>query len=116
MKLKVINTFIDKEDLQVAHQPGGTLCTSDLSRVNDLVKRGLCEIESLEDDAPKEPVSEKVSFKDAEYDLEVVKAALANIGVSVAATAKVKGVTKALDALTEEQAEALSESLKTKEE
>ena len=46
----------------------------------------------------------------------MIKDALAAIGVSVAPNAKAKGVENALSKLTDEQTNALSETLKTEEE
>ena len=46
----------------------------------------------------------------------MIKEALAAIGVTVAANAKAKGVENALSKLTDEQTQALSETLKKEEE
>lgn len=115
MKLKVVQAFIDKEDHSTIHKVGDTLCISDLSRINFMVRKGICEIVSIDDD-PLEDSTEKVSFNDNDYDLEVIKNALGEIGSPVAPNAKVKGVTNAVAKLTEEQTNALLEVLKPKEE
>ena len=49
MKLIVLKPFKDKNDHQTIYKSGDHLITSELSRVNDLVKRGLCEIASVDD-------------------------------------------------------------------
>ena len=45
--LLVLEVFKDKNDHAKVYQPGDHLETDDLSRVNDLVKRGLAKIESV---------------------------------------------------------------------
>lgn len=115
MKLNVLHIFRDKEDHTTIHKVGDTLCISDLTRINHLVKIGYCEIVSIDDD-PIEDNSDKVYFNDNDYDLDVIKNALGEIGSPVAPNAKVKGVTNALAKLTEEQTNALLEVLKPKEE
>ena len=80
--------------------------TDELNRVNDLVARGICVIKSLESKQ-----AEKVTFQDNEYDLNVVKAALESINAPVAKNAGVKGVTKAIEALSDESVTALKEAL-----
>ena len=49
MKLVVLKPFRDKNDHQTIYKSGDLLTTNDLSRVNDLVKRGMCEITSVGD-------------------------------------------------------------------
>ncbi len=114
MKLVVLKPFRDKNDHQTIYKSGDHLITSELSRVNDLVKRGLCEIASVDDgDDGKadEKKPETISFQQKEYGLDEVKAALEEIGNPAAKNAGVKGVSKKLDELTEEQAASLSEIL-----
>lgn len=57
-----------------------------------------------------------VSFGGQEHPLVAMKVALEAVGVAVAKNAGVPAVTKALDALTEEQTAALVEALAAKEE
>lgn len=57
-----------------------------------------------------------VSFGGQEHPLAAMKVALEAVGVAVAKNAGVPAVTKALDALTEEQTAALAEVLAAKEE
>lgn len=101
-------------------QPGGTLQTDDLTRVNDLVKRGLCEIVSVENPVLEQPGTgdnsgnagaKLVEFQGAQYSLDDVKAALNEIGAGVNANAGVKGVNNKLATLTEDQYIQLQEKL-----
>ena len=82
MKLIVLKPFKDKNDHQTIYKSGDHLITSELSRVNDLVKRGLCEIASVDDgDDGKadEKKPETISFQQKEYGLDEVKAALESL-------------------------------------
>ena len=110
MELCVKKPFIDKNDKSKTYNVGDTLQTDELDRINDLVGRGLCVIVSVGGSLP-EKASEKVAFQGEEYDLNVVKAALESINSPVAKNAGVKGVTKAIDALSEESITALKEAL-----
>lgn len=99
-------------------QPGDNLQTDDLTRVNDLVKRGLCEIVSVESSANDEANTggnsggaDLVEFQGTKYSLDAVKAALSEIGVSVNANAKTKGVSDKLATLSEEQIAQLQDKL-----
>ncbi len=113
MKLKVIKEFNGKAEGKLL-KPNDVIETVDVDRINTLVKRGFCEILSLEN-APAGDSGKVVEFQGKEYDLEKVKAALAAINAPVAANAAVKGVTNALAKLTEDQAAALAETLKEEE-
>ncbi len=106
MELRVKRAFKDKYDTSKAYKEGDTLHTDELNRVNDLVARGLCVITSVESN-----LSEKVTFQEKEYDLNVVKNALEAIGKPVAKNAGIKGVTKAIEALSDESVTALKEVL-----
>lgn len=68
MELTVKKAFIDKNDKGKIYKVGETLHTDELNRVNDLVARGFCVIKSLESKQ-----TEKVTFQDNEYDLNVVR-------------------------------------------
>lgn len=107
MKLIVLNSFRDKNNRQTIYKAGDCLITNDLNRVNDLVKRGLCEIASVVDDEK----SNTITFQQKEYGIDEVKAALEEIGNPAAKNAGVKGVSKKLEELTEEQAASLSDIL-----
>lgn len=117
--LIAIMAFKDKFDKSKIYQPGDKLQTGDLTRVNDLVKRGLCEIAgTVEADAETDanPGTDNaddnlVTFNGNQYALDVVKAALKEIGAGVNANAKIKGVTDALAKLSEDQQTALQEKL-----
>ena len=101
MELAVKKAFIDKNDKGKIYKVGETLHTDELNRVNDLVARGICVIKSLESKQ-----AEKVTFQDNEYDLNVE-----SINAPVAKNAGVKGVTKAIEALSDESVTALKEAL-----
>ena len=101
-------------------QPGGTLQTDDLTRVNDLVKRGLAKIVSVDNpvmentgtgDNSGNADAKLVEFQGAQYSLEDVKAALKEIGAGVNANAGVKGVSDKLATLSEDQYIQLQEKL-----
>ena len=106
MELTVKKAFIDKNDKGKIYKVGETLQSDELNRVNDLVARGLCVITSVGSN-----LSEKVTFQDNEYDLNVVKNALESINAPVAKNAGVKGVTKVIEALSDESVTALKEAL-----
>ena len=101
-------------------QPGGTLQTDDLTRVNDLVQRGLAKIVSVDNpvldeqgagDNSGNADAKLVEFQGAQYSLDDVKAALKEIGAGVNANAGVKGVSDKLAALSEDQIAQLQEKL-----
>ena len=101
-------------------QPGGTLQTDDLTRVNDLVQRGLAKIVSVDNpvldeqgagDNSGDADAKLVEFQGAQYSLEDVKAALKEIGAGVNANAGVKGVSDKLATLSEDQYTQLQEKL-----
>lgn len=113
--------FKDKITKEIIN-PGEKLRTDDLDRVNDLVKRGLCEIASVdysEEDGSGSDTGEDsgsdnaklVEFQGATYSLDVVKAALKEIGAGVNTNAGVKGVSDKLAALSEDQIAQLQEKL-----
>lgn len=111
--------FKDKITKEIIN-PGEKLQTDDLDRVNDLVKRGLCEIASVDyseedgSDTGEDSGSDNaklVEFQGATYSLDVVKAALKEIGAGVNANAGVKGVSDKLAALSEDQIAQLQEKL-----
>lgn len=118
LKLKVVTDFRDRDNIEHIHRKGDVLTLSDLNRVNDMVSRKLCVIISVETPTPSEAPQpkEEVSFQGTSYEINVIKDALAAIGVTVAANAKAKGVENALSKLTDEQTQALSETLKKEEE
>lgn len=111
--------FKDKITNQII-QPGGTLQTDDLTRVNDLVQRGLAKIVSVDNpvldeqgagDNSGNADAKLVEFQGAQYSLEDVKAALKEIGAGVNANAGVKGVSDKLATLSEDQYIQLKEKL-----
>lgn len=117
LKLKVLQDFRDRNDVEHIHHKGEVLTLDDLDRVNDMVSRKICVIVSVETPSVEAPQpKEKVSFQGTSYEINVIKDALAAIGVTVAANAKAKGVENALSKLTDEQTQALSETLKKEEE
>lgn len=129
LKLKVLRPFKDKHDLKVRYEAGDELPISvdkpeNVARINDLIARGLCQIAAAEAETPAaapagkddEAAPATVSFGGQEHPLAALKVALEAVGVSVAKNAGVPAVTKALDALTEEQTAALAEVLAAKEE
>ena len=116
MELKVIRSFIGKVEGRTL-QPGETIHTTDVERINAMVGRGYCVIVSLATEsegvpaAPENDGEDTLTIGGAGYALSSVKEALAAIGVNVAANAKEKGVMNALGKLTEEEAKALVEKL-----
>lgn len=119
--LRVISKFNGKDEGKTLN-PGDTLTTDDVTRVNALVAQKLCLITSFEvaKDAATTTATDNatIAVNGVSYDVEEVKKALASIGVSVAANAKVKGVTSALEKLSDEQTSQLEAALtaNTKEE
>jgi hypothetical protein len=123
MKLKVIKPFNGKAEGKTLC-PGEVIQSNDVERINALVGRGFCVIVALDDvpaahetapTIPVEVVSDYVEFQGKRYHIDTVKAALGIIGVRVAHNAKEKAVGNALSALTEEQAQTLSEMLNNNE-
>ena len=117
--LIALEFFKDKITNEIS-QPGGTLQTDDLTRVNNLVKRGLCEIVSVDNpvldeqgagDNSGNADAKLVEFQGAQYSLDDVKVALKEIGAGVNANAGVKGVSDKLAALSEDQIAQLQEKL-----
>ena len=114
MKLEVIKKFNGKAEGKVL-QPGDVVVTTDIYRINALVKGGYCKITSLEEASPANAGGKVVEFNGEEFGLDEVKAALSAIGAPVASNAGVKGVNNALEKLTEDQAAALVKTLKEEE-
>mgnify|MGYP001309362358 CR=1 FL=1 len=115
-KLKVTKPFRDKNNPEKNYKEGETLTTDEISRVNDLVARGMCVISSVEvktANEDKNPGGEgsKIMVLEKEFEVEAVKKALDAIGVGIAKNAGVPGVTKKLSELTEEQTKALFDTL-----
>ena len=110
--LKVNKKFQDKCTNEVC-LPGSAFKTDDVSRVNDLVRRGLCDLVGVDASAPSDNEKQiTVSFQGVDYALNDMKAALVAAGVKVNANAGVKGVSNAIEKLSEDEALRLSESLK----
>ncbi len=110
--LKVSKKFQDKYTNEVC-LPGSAFKTDDVSRVNDLVRRGLCDLVGVDASAPSDNEKQStVSFQGVDYALDDMKAALVAAGVKVNANAGVKGVSNAIEKLSEDEALRLSESLK----
>lgn len=116
MKLKVIKPFNGRDEGKVL-SPGDVVVTTDIDRINALVGRGYCEITSLEDESEDANTgSDVVELQGVEFSLVDVKAALSAIGAPVSGNAGIKGVSNALDKLSEEQIAALLEVLNKEEE
>lgn len=123
MKLKVIKPFNGKAEGKTLC-PGEFIQSNDVERINALVGRGFCVIVALDDapaasetapTIPVEVVSDHVEFQGKRYHIETIKAALGIMGIRVAHNAKEKAVSNALSALTDEQAQTLSEMLNNNE-
>lgn len=109
--LKVKGAFKCKYTGKI-YQPGDTLETNEIDRVNDMLQRNLCVITAVSSEDAADKAADKITFQDAEYDLDVIKEALKTIGAKVAENAKVKGVTNAIEKLSEEGKAKLAETLK----
>lgn len=126
LNLKVEKKFKDKET-QALHQVGEVFALNEESveRINDLLKRVLCSVKSVEVSTPdvneqKAPdnVSKSesetpkvVMFREKEYPLAAVRVALESIGAPIASNGGVPSATKKIESLTDEQAEALAAAL-----
>ncbi len=126
LNLKVEKKFKDKET-QALHQVGEVFALNEESveRINDLLKRGLCSVKSVEVSAPEineqkapDNVSKSegetpkvVMFREKEYPLAAVRVALESIGAPIANNGGVPSATKKIESLTDEQAEALAAAL-----
>ena len=109
IELTAQKPFVDKNDQKVSYKKGDKLNTDDVDRINDLVKRGLCDITSLEVADEK---TDNITFGDKQYDKATMIAALKQIdGVSVAANAGTDNINSKIAALTDDQKTALSEIL-----
>ncbi len=116
MQLKVIKPFNGRDEGKVL-SPGDVVVTTDIDRINALVKGGYCEIISLEDESEDANTGgDIVELQGVEYSLVDVKAALSAIGAPVSGNAGIRGVSNALDKLSEEQIAALLEVLNKEEE
>lgn len=116
VKLEVLVPFTDKNDRTVRYKQGDTVSFDDIERVNDLVARKICCLVFIEDDMPEATTTNEIAIGGNTYPLAAVKVALEAIGAPVSKNAGVPAVTKAIDALTEEQSAALSATLAAKEE
>lgn len=126
LNLKVEKKFKDKET-QALHQVGEVFALNEESveRINDLLKRGLCSVKSVEVSAPeinKQKAPDNVSksegetpkvvmFREKEYPLAAVRVALESIGAPIASNGGVPSASKKIESLTDEQAEALAAAL-----
>ena len=108
IELTAQKAFIDKNDQKVSYKKGDKLITDEIDRINDLLKRGLCDITSIE----VEDQNDKVKFGENEYDTKTMIAMLKQIdGVSVANNAGVENLNAKIAALTEDQIKVLTELL-----
>lgn len=123
MKLRVIKAFNGKVEGKTL-SPGETITTDDVERINALVGRGFCVIVSLNADAPVAdvPTAENkdedgnaptIEIGGVPYGVEMVKAAIKDVGGDVSPNAKEKGVLSAIAKLTEAQAKQLYDILTT---
>lgn len=109
IELTALKSFLDKNNTKVLYKKGDKLATDEVVRINDLIKRGLCEITSLEVADEK---TDNITFGDKQYDKATMIAALKQIdGVSVAANAGTANINSKIAALTDDQKLALSEIL-----
>lgn len=109
IELTVIKKFKDKNDTTVSFDPGSKLNIDEIARINDLVKRGLCEITSL--DVTDENI-DTINFGEKEYDIKTMISALKQIeGINVAPNAGIKSITDKLTTLNDDQKTTLSELL-----
>lgn len=108
IELTAQKAFIDKNDQKVSYKKGDKLITDEIDRINDLLKRGLCDITSIE----VEDQNDKVKFGGNEYDTKTMIAMLKQLdGVSVANNAGVENLNAKIAALTEDQIKVLTELL-----
>lgn len=126
LNLKVEKMFKDVETKKL-RQVGQvfTLNEESVERINDLLKRGLCSVKSVEVSAPeineaKVPDNDSksegeapklVMFREKEYPLAAVRVALGSIGAPIASNGGVPSATKKIESLTDEQADALAAAL-----
>lgn len=128
LNLKVEKKFKDVETKEL-RQVGQvfTLNEESVERINDLLKRGLCSVKSVEVSAPeineaKVPDNDSksesegeapklVMFREKEYPLAAVRVALESIGAPIASNGGVPSATKKIESLTDEQADALAAAL-----
>lgn len=128
LNLKVEKMFKDVETKEL-RQVGQvfTLNEESVERINDLLKRGLCSVKSVEVSAPeineaKVPDNDSksesegeapklVMFREKEYPLAAVRVALESIGAPIASNGGVPSATKKIESLTDEQADALAAAL-----
>ena len=113
--LVVMTLLRDKDNPSKIYQPGETLQTEDLKRVNDLIGRKLAVLKDVlvpvQDGSNDGLSNENVNVGDSEYHYEAVKKALEAIGVKITSNAKVNGVSKAVESLTDEQKASLIDEL-----
>lgn len=126
LNLKVEKMFKDVET-KALRQVGQVFALNEESveRINDLLKRGLCSVKSVEVSAPEinEPQTPDnasknegetpkfVMFREKEYPLAAVRVALESIDAPIANNGGVPSATKKIESLTDEQADALAAAL-----
>lgn len=126
LNLKVEKMFKDVET-KALRQVGQefSLNEESVERINDLLKRGLCSVKSVEVSTPdvNEPEApdndsksegetpKVVKFREKGYPLAAVRVALESIGAPIASNGGVPSATKKIESLTEEQADALAATL-----
>lgn len=126
LNLKVEKMFKDVET-KALRQVGQefSLNEESVERINDLLKRGLCSVKSVEVSTPdvnepeapdndsksKGETPKVVKFREKEYPLAAVRVALESIGAPIASNGGVPSATKKIESLTEEQADALAAAL-----
>ena len=111
MKLKVIKVFKDKANPEKTYKVGEFLSVDELDRINNLVSRNLCIIESVENEDEDGDTAGKVKLFDKEFEPKEVRDALKTIGVTIANNAKVETIEKKVSELSEEQTKAIKEIL-----
>lgn len=126
LNLKVEKMFKDVET-KALRQVGQefSLNEESVERINDLLKRGLCSVKSVEVSTPdvnepeapdndsksEDETPKVVKFREKEYPLAAVRVALESIGAPIASNGGVPSATKKIESLTEEQADALAAAL-----
>jgi len=99
MILRVLKKFKDKNNSKKHYVAGDKIEVKEISRINNLVKRGLCEL--LDEEGEN-----KVTYGEKTIDSKVAIEALKKIGVKVVANTGVEKLNEKIAALTEEQEKA----------
>lgn len=108
-KLVVLSEFVDKDNFAKMYRVGDVVEFQDENRIEDLISRGLCEVEKESKDDDKGAA--KISIFDKEYGKTEIIAALKSCDVKVAANISAEKLIEKINQLDEGTVTKLQEAL-----